>query len=147
MDITNQEQEECVMFNEVFESFRRATAATVQLQQEMFRTWLSLWPGVPASSSSWSEQLQQFQKKWAEAVADIVKRQQEMTKAHFKAGVDNIAKAFQVGEAKSSEELRAKSVELWQKCFDDLQKVHEAQLRGFEMVMDNWASLWATAKP
>jgi len=135
------------MFNEVFENWRRATAATVELQQEMFKTWLSLWPGVPASSPSWSEQLQQFQKKWAEAVSEIVKRQQEMTRTHFKAGLESIAKAFQVGEAKDTEELRAKSVELWQKCFADLQKVYEAQLRGFEMAMDKWASLSAKAVP
>jgi hypothetical protein len=133
------------MFNDVFENFRRASAATLQLQQEMFKTWLSLWPGVPASSPSWGEQLRQFQKKWAEAVSDIVKRQQEMTKTHFKAGLENITKAFGVGEAKSSEDLRAKSVELWQKCFDDLQKVYEAQLRGFEMAMDKWVSLSAHA--
>jgi hypothetical protein len=133
------------MFNEVFDNFRRATAATLQLQEEMFKTWLSLWPGVPAPAASWSDQMRQFQKKWAEAVSDIVKRQQEMTRTHFKAGLDNIAKAFQVGEVKNSEDLRAKSVELWQKCFDDLQKLSEAQLRGFEMAMDKWLSLGVKA--
>ena len=129
------------MFNQVFENFRRATEATVQLQQEMFKTWINLWPGIPAASPSWGEQVQQFQKKWSEALGEMLKRQREVTGAQFKAGLQNIEKAFQIGEAKTPEELRARSIELWKKCFDDLRQVYETQLRGFEMATEKWAEL------
>jgi hypothetical protein len=49
------------MFNQVFENFRQATEATVKLQQEMFKTWINLWPGIPVASPSWAEQVEQFQ--------------------------------------------------------------------------------------
>jgi hypothetical protein len=129
------------MFNQVFDNFRRATEATVQLQQEMFKTWINLWPGIPTASPSWGEQVQQFQKKWSEALSEMVKRQREVTGAQFKAGLQNIEKAFQIGEAKTPEELRARSIELWKKCFDDLRQVYEAQLRGFEMATEKWTEL------
>jgi hypothetical protein len=133
------------MFDKVFENFRKATEATVHLQQEMFKTWLNLWPGVPESSPTFEEQVQQFQKKWAEIVGDLLKKQRELTGAHFKAGLQNIEKAFQIRDAKSPEELRAKSIELWKKCFDDLRQVFETQLHGFEAAIEKWAEL-ATAK-
>lgn len=129
------------MFNQVFENFRQATDATVKLQQEMFKTWINLWPGVPVASASWGEQMEQFQKKWAAALSDMLKRQREVTAAHFKAGQQNIEKAFQVSEAKSPEEMRARSLELWKKCFDDLRQVYEAQLHGFETAMQKWVEL------
>jgi hypothetical protein len=111
----------------------------------MFKTWVNLWPGIPASSPAWGEQVQQFQKKWAETLGEMLKRQREVTGTQFKAGLQNIEKAFQVGEAKTPEELRTKSLELWRKCFDDLRQVYEAQLRGFEMAMEKWAELTTKA--
>ena len=133
------------MFNQVYDNFRQATESTVQLQQEMFKTWINLWPGIPASSAAWPEQVRQFQKKWAQTVGDMLKKQQELTSANFKAGLQNIEKAFQACDVKTPEDLRAKSLELWQKCFDDLAQVYEAQLRGFETAMEKWVEL--TTKP
>src|SRR5690242_8298553 len=104
------------MFNQGMESFKRAAEATVQLQQEMVKTWINVWPGIPDTSPTWGEHVQQFQKKWAEILGDMLKRHREVTGAQFKAGQQNIEKAFQVSEAKTPEDLRAKSVELCQKC-------------------------------
>jgi hypothetical protein len=129
------------MFNQVIDNFRQATEGTVQLQQEIFKKWINLWPGIPAATPNWPEQAQQFQKKWADTVADLLKRQREITEANFKAGLANIQKAFQVAEAKTPEEIRAKSLELWQQCFDNLRKVYESQLHGIEIAMEKWTGL------
>jgi hypothetical protein len=133
------------MFNQVFENFNEAAQVTVQMQQEMFKAWVKLWPGIPTATPSWGEQVQQFQKKWAKTVGEMIKQHKEVTEAHFKAGLQNIERAFQVGEAKTTEELRSKSLELWQKCFDDLRQVYEAQLHSFETVIQKWTEL--AAKP
>jgi hypothetical protein len=129
------------MFNQVCENFRQATETTVRLQQEMFKTWINLWPGAPVASESWVDQMHQFQKKSAETYGEILKRQRDMVAANYKAGLKNIEKAFQIGEAKTPEELRAKSIELWQNCFEDLGKACEAQLRGFEAVIEKWGEI------
>jgi hypothetical protein len=124
------------MFNDVFENFRKATEATVNLQQEMFKKWMSLWPS-PAGGN-WADQAQQFQKKWKDTFGDLLKKQSELTEVQFTAGLQNIEKAFQLVQAKSPEELRAKSIELWKHCFDNLRQVYEAQLRGFESALEKW---------
>jgi len=127
------------MFNQVVENFRQAGEATVQLQQEIFKKWLTLWPGMTVASPTWVEQAQQFQKKWIENLGDLLKRQRELTENQFKAGQQNIEKAFQLAQAKSPEELRSKTLELWQQCFDNLRLVYEAQLRGLETATEKWS--------
>jgi hypothetical protein len=129
------------MFDQVFENLRKATETTVQMQQEAFKKWVSLWPGTPPAMPAWGPQFQQFQKKWAEVVGDQMKRQREGVEVQFKAGLESIEKAFQVGEAKNTEEFRAKMIELWKKCFESFRQVYEAQMRDFQVAMEKWAEL------
>lgn len=120
------------MFVPVFESLQKMTGVAVETQQEMFKRWLSLWPSIPAvgnGASALGEQVQKFQKRWAEAVGELIRRQQETIDAQFKAGQQSIDKAFEVGEARTAEEMRARAVELWKKCIEAVVRVPEAQLR------------------
>jgi len=133
------------MFNQAFENFRRATEATLQMQQDMFKAWINLWPVSPTSPTFLGEQAQHFQKKWAEVFGEMLKKQREVTGECFKAGLENLEQAFKVAESKSPEELRSQSIDLWKKCFADIQHVYEAQLRGFQFATEKWAEL-ATKK-
>jgi hypothetical protein len=129
------------MFEQVFESFRQATQATLYTQQELFRKWLALWPGVPTGSLPGVEQARQFQKKWAEVVGEVFERQRKAIEAQFRAGLDSLEKAFHVGEARNVEELRTRMIELWQKCFEALRQVSELQVREFQAALEKWAEL------
>jgi hypothetical protein len=129
------------MFDQVLASLRKATETSVQVQQEMFKKWVSLWPGVPASAPLWGEQaqrFQQFQQQWAEIMSDLIRRQREGIETSFKLGLQNIEKAFQLGEVKTIEEMRARTVELWQKCFDSLRQTYEIPLREFQVATEKW---------
>src|SRR4051794_34096065 len=119
------------MFEQVFDLMRKATDSTIQLQREMFQRWTSLWPGMPGSQPVWSEQVQQFQKRWAETVSELVKKQTETLEAQFKMGLKNIEDAFRLTEVKDVEELRARTIELWQRSFDCLRQGYETQVRDF----------------
>ena len=81
------------------------------------------------------------QKKWAEFVTEQVKRQRETMEAQFSAGLKNIEEAFYLAEAKDPEELRTRTVELWQKSFDCLRKLYESQLRDFQAAAVKWTEL------
>jgi hypothetical protein len=135
------------MFNQAYENFRRATEVTVQMQQEMFKTWFNFWPGSPANPTFSGQKVQEFQKKWAEFFGEMIKKQREVTSEQFKAGVQNIEKVFQLAEAKTPDELRTQSIELWKKCFGDIQHVYEAQLRGFQFVTDKFAEITKKTVP
>src|SRR5262245_4073605 len=138
------------MFIPVLESMGKITGATVDMQQEMFKKWFSLWPGfppVPGFPAAWGEQAVPFQKKWAEVVGEIIRRQRETVEAQFKAGQQNIEKAFQLSEAKSPEEYRAKTIEFWQKCIESIRQASEAQIRDFQVAVEKWYELMSPAFP
>lgn len=129
------------MFEEVFENLRKATDSTIQVQQELFKKWASLWPGVPMAPTAWSEPVQKIQKKWAEIVNELVKKQREALETQFSAGLRNIEEAFHLAEVKNPEELRSKTVELWRKSFECLRQTYEAQIRDFQTAVTKWAEL------
>ena len=129
------------MFEQVFESFRKATETSIQMQQELFKKWVSAWPGLPVAPNGAGEKIQNAQKKWAEFTADLVKKEREMLEAQFSAGLKNIEEAFRLAEAKEPEELRAKTIELWQKSIDCMRQTYEAQMRDFQSAVVKWTEL------
>src|SRR5690349_3249155 len=119
------------MFVQMLENMGKVTGATVAMQQEIFKKWFNMWPGfagVPAYPDS-PEQVARFQKRWAETASELLRRHREVVETHFKAGMQNIEQAFQIGEIKDPEEIRARTIELWKKCFDGFRQVTEAQIR------------------
>jgi hypothetical protein len=128
------------MFDQVFDNLRKATEATIQMQQELFQKWVSLWPTLPTAPATVTEPAK-FQKKWLEIVGELLKKQRETLEAQFSTGLRNIEAAFHLAEAKNPEELRTKTVELWQKSFECLQKTYEAQMHEFQNVAAKWVEL------
>ena len=128
------------MFDAVFESLRKASDVTMQMQQEMFKKWANLWPGT-AAPPTWGEQAQKVPRKWAEILAETAKKQNEALEAQFKVGLRNIEEAFQLSQVKDPEELRTKTQELWQKSFECLRQTFEAQVREFQAAMTRWTEL------
>jgi hypothetical protein len=128
------------MFEQAFDSLHKATESSIALQQEMFRKWMGLWPGIPVSTFPFTE-LQKFQKKWVEVVGELVKKKNETLETQFKAGLQKIEEAFRLSEIKDPEELRTKTVELWHKTFDYLRQASETHMRDFQHAVSKWAEL------
>jgi len=129
------------MFDQVLDSMRKASEATLQTQQELFKKWAGLWPGVPARQPDSSGQVPKFQERWAEAVGELVAMQCQSLEAQFSAGLKNIEVAFRLSEAKDLEELRGKTIELWQRAFDCLRQAYEAQIRDFQTTVTKMTEL------
>jgi hypothetical protein len=146
-------KEGCSMFAPVLESMGKITTATVEMQQEMFRKWFSIFPGfsgmpgIPASPPAYGEQVKQFQKQWAETVRELIGRQRQTVETQFKAGQQYIEKAFQVGEARNPEEVRVRTLELWQKCIEAVRQASEAQVRDFTTAIEKWVELMTPPPP
>jgi hypothetical protein len=129
------------MFDQVLESMRKATESTIHMQHQMFRKWAGFWPGVSSPQTMWSEPVQKFHKKWAETVAALIKKQNESVEAQFKVGLESLEAAFRLADAKDAEELRVKTMELWQKSFECLRQVYEAQTRDFQNAITKWTEV------
>ncbi len=96
------------MFEQAFDNLRLATESSIHMQQELFKKWVSVWPGLAPAANAGNDKIQKAQKKWAEFVADLVKKERETLETQFSAGLKNIEDAFRLAEAKEPEELRAR---------------------------------------
>ena len=134
------------MFELVFDSLKKATEVCLQTQQETFKRWMGAWPGVPKGPGPIPEQVHKFQKKWAEFYEETLKKQREAIEVQFKAGLKYIEDAFRLAESKDPAELRAKTIELWQKTFECLRQTYEAQTRDFQNAVGKWTELVARGK-
>lgn len=135
------------MFDQVFENFRKATETTLQAQQDLFRQWMSQWPmfpmtpTAPSSPTSTPEQVRTFQKQWAESVTTLMTKHCEALDAQYRAGIKTIEVALRTTEAKSPEEFRKLTEELWRKSFEVLKQTIENQLHEFQVAIEKWSEL------
>jgi hypothetical protein len=131
------------MFELVFENLKKATEVGLQMQQETFKRCMGFWPGpgFPTGPANIPEQAQKFQKKWAEFYEEVLKKQRETLAAQFQAGLKNIDEAFRLAETKDPAELRAKTVELWQKVFESLRQAFETQVRDIQAIAGRFTEL------
>lgn len=132
------------MFDQVFDTLRKASESTFQAQQDLFKKWVGQWPGVPSSPAAGvagNEQFVKFQKKWLESVAEMVKKQRETLETQFAAGYHHLEEAFRLTEIKDPEELRTKTLALWQKTFECLKQAYENQIKEFQATAAKWAEM------
>jgi len=131
------------MIDPIIDSLRKATESTIQLQQEMFKKWASLWPGLPGSQPIWGEQVEKYQKAWTEFLEDILKKQRDGLETQFAAGRKNLEAMLKLAELKDPRELRAKTLELWQQTFDTLRQTFETNVRDFQAAVAKWTEMLA----
>jgi len=129
------------MVEQVFDNMRKASEATLQFQQEIFRQWANAWPGVNTSQATVKDTVQTFQKKAANAFLDAFKKQHTALNEQFDAGLKIIEEAFNTGEVKNPEELHARLVSYWQKSFEYLRRMAETQVQAFQTALAKWAEL------
>ena len=138
------------MLDQVFDNFRKASESSLQMQQELFKQWMSHWPAIPTSASSaggaMAEQAQSVQKRWLENATEMMNKHRESLDSQYKAGIRAIEDAFRVTEAKSPEDYRRMTEELWRKSFDTLKSSAETQIRDFQAAVEKWFEMLAKAK-
>jgi len=134
-------------FDQVFEHFRKATESTLQLQQDLFRQWTACWPAFPKLQTSVPEQIPKFQKEWTQATAELTRKYAETWQRQYKEGVESLKQAFQVATVKDPKEFRQQMLELWQKSFDSLKELAQAQLGNFQTTVEKWAEVVKKVHP
>jgi hypothetical protein len=94
-------------------------------------------------SQSFAAQTQAFPTKWAEAVAELIKRQQASVETSFNAGLKVIEEAFGIAGARNPEEFRDKVIRCCRKGFEYVQQLTEAQLQAVQAALAKAAELVA----
>jgi hypothetical protein len=140
------------MIDQVFDNFRKASETTVQMQQELFKQWSTQFggttPAVPTmmTPAAWTEKAQAFQKRWLETIAEMMNKHRESLDSQYKAGIRAIEETYRATEAKTPEEYRKVSEELWRKGFENLKTSAESQIRDFQAGVEKWFELAAKTK-
>ena len=96
--------------------------------------------------SAWTQQAQTFQKRWLETLTEMMNKHRESLDAQYKAGIRAIEESFRVSEAKSPDDYRRMTEELWRKGFENLKSSTETQIRDFQAASQKWCELVAKAK-
>jgi hypothetical protein len=138
------------MIDQVIENFRKASASTLQMQQEVFKQWTSQWsaaaPSAAATPAAAAEQAQSFQRRWFQTVTELMNTHRESLDAQYKAGIKVIEETSKVAEAKSPDDYRRLTEELWRKGFENFKSSTETQIRDFQTAVQKWFELMAKAR-
>lgn len=126
------------MFDQLFESFRKASESSLHAQQEIFKQWLHHWPAAPLAAAGASSDWNEVQKRWFEATTEALNRHRAVLDSTYKSGIDVVEHSFRVSEARSPEDYRRLVEELWRKLSDTFKAQAETQFREFQTVTEKW---------
>jgi hypothetical protein len=133
--------------DQAFDSFRKASESTVQMQQEMFKQWSRMWPTTPINTAGMSaDWLQSFQKRWVEFVVDSMNRQRESLDSAYKAGVQMVEGTLRLADSKSPDEFRKAAEEQARKNYETFKTLTESQLKDFQAGAEKWFEMMPKAK-
>ena len=126
------------MFDQLFETFRKASESSLQAQQDLFKQWLQQWPTTPLNPSGVPTDWGDMQKRWLEATTETLNKQRALVDSTYRSGIDLIQHAFKVAEARSPEDYRRLVEELWRKLSDTFKAQSESQFREIQTATEKW---------
>jgi len=128
-------------FDQVFECFRKATESTLQMQQDLWSQWTAAWPVFPKSLPPWTQQVQRFEEQWSQGMTELMRKYQQTWERQYKTGMESFEEALHLAEAKDPVEFRKQVMGLWQKSFENLKELAEAQTTHFQAAIEKWLGL------
>jgi hypothetical protein len=118
------------MNDQMFDTFRKASESWLKMQQDLFQN------GAPASlfapqqgAGAAPEWARNAQKKYIDLATEILERQRESLDALFRSSINLLQQTSQISEAKSSEDYRRATEDLWRKWFESVKSHSETQFR------------------
>ncbi len=130
------------MDDQLFDSFRKASESSLHMQQEILKHWTERWAaGALQTPNASSEASQRAQKRWLALGIELLNKHRAALDGTYAAGIQLIERSFAAAEARSPEEYRRLTEELWRKLFDTYKSQAEAQFDAFK----NWSTKSAEA--
>ena len=124
--------------DQIFESFRRASGSSLQLQQEIWKQWTGQMPSAANGAAGATDWIQQIPKRWAEFASESLDRHRELLDAMFKLATEALAQTAHLYESRSPEEYRKGIEEMRNKMFETFKSQSDAQLRELQKASEKW---------
>jgi len=139
-------KEHGMTLDQMFETFRKASVSSLQMQQELFKQWTQQWPSMPMNMAGVpADWVQKFQKRWFEFTTESLNRQREMLDSMYKSMIQVVEQASRLSESKTPEDYRRTSDELRTKMFDSFKENSDAQFREFQKSAEKWFDVMPNA--
>jgi hypothetical protein len=136
------------MFEQLFESLRKASESSLIGQQQLLDQWIQQWPspplGAPGTGAEWATSLR---KRWTDSLSEGLNRHREIFDTAYRSGIQLIEQALRVSDVKSGDEYRRSIEELWRKVSDTAKEQVETQLRELHKTAERWLELAHKAQP
>jgi hypothetical protein len=127
------------MFDQLFESFRKASESSLQAQQALFKQWAQQLPLASSSGAGAAgPRISEFQRRLAESMTETLNRHREVLDSTYRSGIQLIEQAFRVTDAKSPEDYRRVIEDLWRKLSDTFKEQSEVQVRELQKTAERW---------
>lgn len=117
------------MLDQILEGFRKASESSLQLQQELWKSWGQQWLSGTMGANPAAEWARIFQKRWLHLTLDVLEKQRQALDSSFKAGMQAIERALRASEAGGAEDYRRLAEELWHKLFQTVRSEYDNQFQ------------------
>ena len=130
------------MVDQMFETFRKASASILQMQQEMFKQWAQPMRSSPmGGAAAPTEWIQKLQKRWTIFMTQSFNTRRETLESMYRAGMQLIEQALRVPSSANPEDYRRALDDLRRRMFETFKEQSEVQLREFEKEAAQWLDL------
>ena len=118
------------MSDQMFDTFRKASESWLKMQQDLFQPGSpSPFFAVPQGAGAAPDWARNAQKRCINLATEILERQRESFDALFKSTINLLQQTSQISEAKSSDDYRRATEDLWRKWFESVKSHSETQFR------------------
>ena len=118
------------MSDQMFDTFRKASESWMKMQQDLFQTGApSSFFSMPQGAGLSPDWARNAQKRCLNLATEILERQRESLDALFKSTINLLQQTSQISEAKSPEDYRRATEDLWRKWFESVKSHSETQFR------------------
>jgi len=125
--------------DQMFESFRKASESSMQMQQEMVNQWTHQWGSVPLNAAGVSaEWMQKLQKRWIEFSTESLNTHRQSLDSMYRSAIQVLEQAFRLSESKTPDDYRRTIEELRQKLFETFKNQSESQLHEIQKSAEKW---------
>jgi len=126
------------VFEQAFDSLRKAAESGLEMQQELFKQWGATWPGISQPQNALVEKAQKFQKDWAKTVKEVLSRHREILDEQYELALESLDEAFRVGQASDPQEYAKRCESLCKKALQVMREVGELQVKETQEALNRW---------
>jgi hypothetical protein len=121
------------MFDQFFDTFRKAAESSLQMQNEMLKYWSQQWasamPNAPADATDAG---QTQRNRFVDLSIELLNKHRESIDAAYTAGIQMIQQTFRASDARSPDDYRNMVEGLWRKLFETFKTQAETQFDAFQ---------------